>query len=184
MLGGSSGGFCNRTQSDSVSNTKWLYADTAPRATWPSDPELTVSTSLPSVCPVISISPQGAATREQPRAGGEYRPTGEWSAGHPVFSNGDLYLCVSPEKTSGSVSSSPDSEYAELLSGSVTWCPISPRAAVSHRNNWSSCEYYDSGWHDGHIRVTIIPLIKYVYLTASTSLCLLSNVPAGFVLQN
>ena len=105
---------------------------------------------------MINISLHGAAARAQPRAGGEYRPTGEWSAGHPVFSNGEKYLCVRPGKTSWSVSFIPDSKGAVLQSGSVTWCPTSPRAALSHRFNQSSWQYSDGEvWKDGDIRVYI-----------------------------
>ena len=96
-----------------------------------------------SGCPVMNISLYGAASWS--RAGGEYRPTGEWSAGHPVFSNGDKYLCVRPGKAVWSVRDSPDSEYGVLKSGSVTWCPTSPEAAISHRDNISSWRYKE--WH-------------------------------------
>ena len=106
-----------------------------------------------SVVSVINISRRGPYLLE---IGGEYRPTGEWSAGHPVYSNGDLYLCVRPgEGTAWSVRDSPNIELAELLSGSVTWCPTSPRAAVSHSDKQRSWQYWDGGfWQDGSIRVT------------------------------
>ena len=151
-LGGSSSlGLLNRTKTDSVPNTDWLYGD---GKEWTSDPKLTVSTSLPSVCPEINISLHGAAARAQSRAGGEYKPTGEWSSGHPVFSNGELYLRVRSRGTAWYVSSRPESGYARSRSGSVTWCPTNPRAAFSHRDNIRSWQYADSGaWHDGDIHV-------------------------------
>ena len=99
--------------------TNWLYADGT--GTFPKDPKLTVNTSLPSVCSVITISLHGAAAERYPEAGGEYRPTGDWSYGHPVFSNGEQYLFGSP--CSWSVGSSPDSEDASLWSPRVSWCP-------------------------------------------------------------
>jgi len=146
-LGDSSCGLLNRT-SDTVPSINWLYWNS--KEGWSSDPELTVSTSLPSVCPVIKISLSGAAARAEPRAGGEYRPTGEWSAGHPVFFNGHRYLCVMPGRTVWSVGTSPHSTVSKLQSGSVTWCPTSPRAALNQRVNMSSWQYSDSGdWQDG-----------------------------------
>jgi len=147
LVGSSPSGLLNRTKSDSVPSTNWLYYDGEEMQ---SDPELTVSTSLPSICPVINISLHGAAARVQPRAGGEYRPTGEWSAGHPVFFNGHRYLCVMPGRTVWSVGTSPHSTVSKLQSGSVTWCPTSPRAALNQRVNMSSWQYSDSGdWQDG-----------------------------------
>jgi len=74
----------NRTKSDTVPSTNWLYNDG--KGGWLSDPELTVSTSLPSVCQVINISLHGAAARAWSSAGGEYIPTGEWSVGHRTHS--------------------------------------------------------------------------------------------------
>ena len=50
---------------------------------------------------------------------------------------------------------SPDSWDAILRSASVTWCPASPRAALSQRRNVSSSRYLESGApRDGDIRVT------------------------------
>ena len=71
-LGSSSHGLLYSTKSDKVPvpSINWLYADGEGK--WQSDPELTISTSLPSVCPVINISLHGAAAREQSRAEGEY----------------------------------------------------------------------------------------------------------------
>ena len=153
-LGTSSRGLLNRTQTDSVPNTNWLYYVFG-EGFWTSDSELTVSTSLPSICSVISISLHGEAAKAQPRAFGMYRPTGEWSAGHPVFSNGDLYLCVVPTSTAWSVRDGPDTIQARLYSGSVSWFPTSPRAAVSHRFNRSSWQYWNNylNWYDGDILV-------------------------------
>ena len=152
VLGESSSlGLLNRTKSDTVPSTNWLYYD---GKDWSSDPMLTVSTSLPSVCPAIKISLHGAAARAQPWCGGEFRHAGDWSAGHPVYSNGHMYLCVGPGRTSWAVRPSPDSKDAGLQSGSVTWCPADDRAAINDRLNRSSWQYGDSGWHDGDIRIT------------------------------
>ena len=175
VLGSSSCFLRNKTQSDSVPCNNWQYFGFGGwksrwKGRWKSDPEMTASTSLPSVCPVINISLHGAAARAQPRAGGEYRPTGEWSAGHPVFSNGDLYLCVRPGLTGWSVRDSPDNLGAKLVSGCVTWCPTSPRAALSHRDSqyfdydtlawqrdnqrsWQYFDYDTLGWQEGDILV-------------------------------
>ena len=140
-------GLLNRTKSDTVPSTNWLRADG--KGGWPSDPMLTVSTSLPSVCPAIKISLHGAAARAQPGSGGEFRHAGDWSAGHPVYSNGHKYLCVKPGKTVWGVTYSLDSKGGGLQSGSVTWCPADDRAAISQRLNRSSWQYGDhSGWHD------------------------------------
>ena len=43
---------------------------------------------------------------------------------------------------------------AELFSGSVTWCPTSPRAAICRRLDISSWQYLRKDWQDGDIRVT------------------------------
>ena len=103
-LGSSSSiGLLNKTKSDTLPSTNWLYFNGKGQGNWQSDPELTLSTSLPSVCPVIKISLHGTAAKRYPRAGGEYRPTGGWSCGHPVFRNGDRYLCVVPWGTAWSV---------------------------------------------------------------------------------
>ena len=58
-LGNSSVGrvLLNKTQSDFVPTTNWLYYSDD---NWSSDPKLTVSTSLPSVSPMIKISLDGA----------------------------------------------------------------------------------------------------------------------------
>lgn len=132
-LGGSTSYLKNTSRSGSVPSNNWQYYYGGKLQ---SDPELTVTTSLPSVCGVIRISLHGAAATAQPETGGEYRATGDWSAGRPVFSNGVTYLCVRPGKTRWAVRSRPDSDWgARLRSGCVTWCPASPRAAVSHRLN-------------------------------------------------
>ena len=111
-LGNSSVGcvLLNRTQSDFVQTTNWLYYSDD---NWSSDPKLTISTSLPYVSPMIKISLDGAAARVKPRAGGEYRPNGEWSCRHPVFSNGNMYLCV--WCGSWGVSSNPDKNKAACV---------------------------------------------------------------------
>ena len=124
-----------------------------------------MTTVLPSVCGVITISLHGAAAAAHPKTGGEYRATGDWSAGRPVFSNGVTYLYVVPGGTEVGVADRPDSGLWRLRSGCVTWCPASPRATFSHRDNQSSWEYYDKdfedddyddrdGWRGGDIRVT------------------------------
>lgn len=152
-LGGSAIGLWNKTRSDSVPTNNWQYSHDRK---WKSDPELTVTTSLPSVCGVIRISLHGAAATAQPETGGDYRPTGDWRAGRPVFSNGLTYLCVMPGGTVWGVRDRPDSDWqgTRLRSVCVTWCPASPRAAVSHRVNissWRYLKYID--WHEGDIRV-------------------------------
>ena len=123
-------------------------------AVWQIDPEITVTTSLPSVCGVIRISLHGAAATAQPETGGEYRATGDWSAGRPVFSNGLTYLSIWPGGTGWWITDSPDSYWhPRLKSGCVTWCPASPRPAVSQ--NQSSRRYWNNtGYLDGDIRVT------------------------------
>ena len=136
---------------DSVPTTNWMFSE---KGSWSSDPELAVSTSLPSVCPVMKISLHGEAARAWPKAGGEYRPTGEWSAGHPIFSNGDMYLCV-VYASAWTVRQTPYGAGPPVLqSGSVTWDPTSPRAAQNQMLNVSSWQYWNEGWKDGGIRVT------------------------------
>ena len=151
-LGSSSINLKNRATTNSVPTLNWLYHNGVRLQT---DYELTVTTSLPSVCGVITISLHGAAAKAQPQTGGEYRPTGYWSAGRPVFSNGLTYLCVTPEYTVWMVKDTPDYDGdIRLESGCVTWCPASPRAAVSHSRNissWRYLKYID--WHEGDIRV-------------------------------
>ena len=100
-LGGSSPDLLNRSSTASVPPDMWLYRF---NGSWFSDPEITVTTSHPSVCGVITISLHGAAATAQPETGGEYRATGDWSAGRPVFSNGLTYLCVEPGGTKWCVS--------------------------------------------------------------------------------
>ena len=138
---------------DSVPPNNWQYGE----GYWQSDPELTVTTSLPSVCEVIRISLDGAAATAQPQTGGEYRPMGAWRAGRPVFSNGFKYLCVRvmPGWDKWWVADSPESFRFRLGSGCVTWCPASPRAAVSHREKSNSWKYENDGdWREGDIQVT------------------------------
>ena len=149
-LGGSTSYLKNTSRSGSVPSNNWQYYY---GGRWKSDPELTVTTSLPSVCGVIRISLHGAAAT-WPETGGDYRPTGDWSAGRPVFSNGLTYLCVRPEWSGWYVRDRPDSDGARLWSGCVTWCPASPRAAVRHRANISSWRYWKNDWRNGDIRVT------------------------------
>ena len=61
-LGNSSSlGLLNTTQIESVPPKNWRYA--GGKGKWPKDPELIVSTSLPSVCPVMKISLHGEAAR-------------------------------------------------------------------------------------------------------------------------
>ena len=134
-------------------STNWRYLDD--QDFFKSDPELTVSTTLPSVSPVIKVTLAGAAARAWSRVhvGGEYRPTGEWSCGHPIFSNGDTYIRVRPMKTGWRIGPSPGG--AELFSGSVTWCPTSPRAAVSQRYNRRAWHYWDNNkLHECYITLT------------------------------
>ena len=150
---GSSGGLLNRTNSESVPTNNWLYGVEELE----SDPELTVTTSLSPVCGVITISLHGAAATAQPETGGEYRATGDWSAGRRVFSNGITYLCVRPGWTGWCVTDSLDTDRAgiRLVSGCVTWCPASPRAAVSHRYKKSSWRYWsNTSYREGDIRIT------------------------------
>ena len=47
----------------------------------------------------------------------------------------------------------PDSLWYRLRSGCVTWCPASPRAAVSHSDNISSWEYKNKNdvWYEGDV---------------------------------
>ena len=157
-LGGSdsySSDLLNRTRGDSVPTNNWLYAADEDGEEWEVDPEMTVTTSLPSVCGVITISLHGAAATAQSETGGEYRATGDWSAGRPVFSNGVTYLSVRPWKNAWWVTDSPDSLLARLQSGCVTWCPASPRTAIRHSDNQRSWRYEDKyNWLDGDIRLT------------------------------
>ena len=151
----------NETQSESVPGTAWMFYvgspttdSKVPNLRMLGDPELTVSTSFPSVRPVIHISLRGVAARAQPKAGGEYRPTGDWSAGHPIFSNGDMYLCV-VYASAWTVRQIPNGVGPPVLqSRSVTWDPTSPRAARSLWLDVSSWQYWNEGWKDGGIRVT------------------------------
>ena len=133
-------------------SNNWEYYDHE----WQPDPSLTVTTTHPPVCGVIRISLHGAAARAQAETGGEYRATGDWRAGRPVFSNGLTYLSVRPGWAEWGVTDTPDSDEARLVSGCVTWCLASPRAALSHRFNTSSWRYSDDNydWREGDIRVT------------------------------
>ena len=153
-LGGSTSYLKNTSRSGSVPSNNWQYYY---GGKWQSDPELTVTTSLPSVCGVIRISLHGAAATAQPETGGEYRPTGDWSAGRPVFSNGVTYLCVWPGRSQWRVRDRLGSGLPWLSSGCVTWCPAAPRASVthSHKYNQISWRYRNTpSWSDGDIRVT------------------------------
>jgi len=152
-LGSSLVSLLNRTKIDTVPSTNWLHAygkDAYGKARrgWSSDTELTISTSLSSISPVINISLQGETASENERAlQGEYKPTGEWSAGHPVYGRyGRFYLCVKAGRTSWSVSSSLDNTEVILQSGSVAWCP------TSLRSSWQYWKYGE--WHDGEIQVS------------------------------
>ena len=158
-LRGNCRGLLNRTErSDNVPTNNWLYAEggCCGKRGWYSDPQITVTTNLPSVCGLITISLHGAAANAQPGTGGEYRATGDWSSGHPVFSNGVTYLCVVPGgRQLWRVRDSPDSGVFRLEIGCVTWCPASPRAALSHRWNRSLGRYWNNpGWLNGDIRIT------------------------------
>ena len=154
QLGGTSTYLLNRTSSDSVPTNNWCYYD-FDKGRWQSDPEITASPSLPSVCGVIRISLHGAAATALPETGGEYRAR-DWSAGRPVFSNGVTYLCVRPSWRVWCVTDSPESDGPRLLSSCVTWCPASPRAALRSNNNKSSWryQYQRHDWIAGDIRVT------------------------------
>ena len=160
VLGGEDCELLNSTRSDSVPTNNWLYVDYDEE--WQSDPEITVTTSHPSVCGLISISLHGAAATAQPETGGEYRATGDWSAGRPVFSNGLRYLSVGPGWSQWYVTDTLDSSVrARLESACVTWCPASPRAAVSHSRRFhgnmkkqSSWKYWNNIYDKGDIRVT------------------------------
>ena len=101
---------------------------------------------------------ESTAARAWPETGGEYRPTGEWSAGHPVFSNGDLYLCVVPgENNRWSVRDSPDSEDVKLRR-ILTWHPPPPGADRNKLYFQFSWQYSDSvDWLKGDIRVNPDP---------------------------
>merc|ERR1719436_1905019 len=81
-LGGASVGLVNKTNSSSVPTDNWLCST---EYSWQPDPQMSVTTSLSSVCGLISITLLGAAARVQPETGGEYRATGAWSGGRPVF---------------------------------------------------------------------------------------------------
>ena len=111
----------------------WLYAEggCCGKRGWYSDPQLTVTTSHPSVCGVITISLHGAAAIAQPETGGEYRATGDWRAGRPVLSNGVTYLCVVPGGTLWRVRDRPGGGVFRLQIGCVTWCPASPSQSCS-----------------------------------------------------
>ena len=117
-----------------------------------------MTTFLPSVCGAITINLHGAAATAQLETGGEYRPTGDWRAGRPVFSNGVKYLCVRPGSTEWCVTESPWSNRSRLMSGGAIWCPASPRAAVSHSDNIRSWRYRyannNYNWRAGDILVT------------------------------
>ena len=89
------GGLLNGTKSPTVPPDNWQYY-AGSKGGWQSDAELTRSSYLPSVCETVQISLGGAAARAHPSAAGDFRATGDWSAGRPVFSNGLTYLCVRP----------------------------------------------------------------------------------------
>ena len=61
----------NRTQSDFVQTTNWLYYSDD---NWSSDPKLTISTSLPSVSPMIKISLMEQQPEYSPGLGGSTDP--------------------------------------------------------------------------------------------------------------
>ena len=96
-----------------------------------------ILSSLPSVRPEVFISLDdplnSLAAKAEPRAGGAFKPTGEWSCGHPVFSDGALYLCCVPGDSGWSLRLSPDdSDPAILPSGLVIWGTPSPRAVTEN----------------------------------------------------
>jgi len=136
-LGGSAVGLVNRTNSDSVPTTNWLYdAEDG----WQSDPQLTITTSLPSVCGVISISLLGAAATAHPGYEGKYKATKDWSAGRPVFSNGTKYLRVRPGWNHWEVTDQvkkENSSRSKIKSSSATLCPASHKSG-----SWSYWEYW------------------------------------------
>jgi len=149
-LGGSAVGLLNRTDSHSVPTSNWLYDA---EHGWQSDPELTITTSLPSVCGVISISLLGAAATAHPSCGGKYRATGDWSAGRPVFSNGTRYLRVRPGWNHWEVTDQvkkESSSRSKIKSSSATLCPASHKSG-----SWSYWEYwtYNSNGN-AYIRLT------------------------------
>ena len=153
-LGGTSCCLLNTTKNETVPRKNWLYA-VDDDDDWVPDPKLNLSSSLPSVCGDINISLDGPAASAKPETEGEYRPTADWRAGHPVFSNGVTYLTVVPRCSKWQVTYSPESDVATLQSGSVSWCPASTRAALSFSDNQSLWQYsYNGLWHNGDIQVT------------------------------
>merc|ERR1711874_298109 len=130
-LGGSALGLLNRTNCHSVPTSNWLYDA---EHGWQSDPELTITTSLPSVC-------------------GKYRATGDWSAGRPVFSNGSRYLRVRPGWNHWEVTDQvkkESSSRSKIKSSSATLCPASHQSG-----SWSYWEYWTyNGNGNAYIRLT------------------------------
>jgi len=151
-LGGASSGLVNKTNSGSVPSNNWLCST---ENSWQSDPEMTVATSLPSVCGDITITLVGAAATAQPGTGGKYRATELWSAGRPVFSNGRTYLRVRPGVNTWEVTDTVKKvTRAKIESSSATLCPASSRAGSwrywdywTYNGNgnayvWISCSYH------------------------------------------
>ena len=148
-LGGSSSSLLNRTNTGCTYDVK---------GEWQPDPEFTVTTNQPSICEVLIMSfntilvppphqfcwlPSGLLNwwfggfdvlhKAIARARRDWRPRGYWSAGRPVFSNGLTYLRVKPLLNNSCWWVTDNLWPPTLESSCVTWCPASPRAAVSHR---------------------------------------------------
>ena len=129
-----------------------------------------ISTVLPMVCQAVKIilprqsfwwDLRSLVTGSNEYNDLRYRATGDWSAGHPVFSNGKTYLCVRPRQSVWGVRDSPDMDGARMISGCITWCPASTRAAESNRfykqESWLFFE--NNQWKDRQdIRIVCDPL--------------------------
>merc|ERR1711953_80383 len=151
QLGGSSTVLVNKTESNFVPSNNWVFYT---GDSWQSDPEITVTTSLP-VCGVITITLVGAAATAQPETEGKYRATGLWSAGRPVFSNGATYLRVRPGTARWEVTDQVKKfSQSKVLSTAASWCPASVRAGTwkywdywtyngsGNATIWISCSYH------------------------------------------
>ena len=124
-------GISSTLESDSVPSEGWECYD---GGQWLQDPGLTVTRGPLSPCDSVKLELRGEALQSQSHCGGVYLPTGDWSAGHPVFKHSLRERYLSVGWRGWRVTMALASRCSILDSRATAWCPADPRAS---RSLWS-----------------------------------------------
>ena len=151
-----SGYLCNTIKSSRPPRSGWQYSNNG----WPTDhlmSAVSVTNMTELICPVITISATVRATRKLPFYLGQYRVSGQYSCGKPVYTNSyNKYLSVSPGNVDWTVADDMDMSDAVIRSGSAPGlCPASARSSYNKRRGQTSWQWWDGDqWRQGEISLS------------------------------